>query len=184
MVDSPQTIDGIRFFLGADTQQVDGVTLAAAEPDQWYYEPADYDGDVLWSQGYCDLDTAREVAEERRELLGGILEWRKMRRREQILKRQKDRLSDLVGRVVGMVDRHGQTRWHFARALAHARRASPRECARADALVSVLVQGEPGELHQFIRDHESYEPHGFESDLDCIAADVAGVIERSRQVSE
>jgi hypothetical protein len=177
MVDSPHTIDGIRFFRGADTQQVDGVTLVEAEPDLWYYEPADYDGDVLWSQGYCDLLAAREAAEERRELLGGILEWRK--------KRHKAQLTDWMrkwrlGRVVGMVDRHGQTRCHFARALAHAWRSGPRERARSDALVSALVQGEPGELHQFIHDHESYEPHGFETDLDCIAAHVAGAIERQR----
>jgi hypothetical protein len=62
--ESPHTVDGIRFFLGADTKQVDAVTLRPAEPEYWYYEPEDYDGDVLWSDGYRPYDAACDAARE------------------------------------------------------------------------------------------------------------------------
>jgi hypothetical protein len=54
-----KTIKGIRFFRGDETRQVDssGPIPTKADPEKWYYEPADYEGDVLWSQGYgCYAD--------------------------------------------------------------------------------------------------------------------------------
>lgn len=40
-----------RVFRGDETGQLrfDG---KPADPERWYYEPVDYDGDVLWSRGY------------------------------------------------------------------------------------------------------------------------------------
>lgn len=40
-----------RVFRGDTTGQVrfDG---KPADPELWYYEPVDYEGDVLWSRGY------------------------------------------------------------------------------------------------------------------------------------
>ncbi|MEO7035598.1 MAG: hypothetical protein ABI548_16860 [Polyangiaceae bacterium] len=41
----------VRIFRGDSTKQLrhDGTP---ADPELWYYEPADYEGDVLWSRGY------------------------------------------------------------------------------------------------------------------------------------
>ncbi|TAK10609.1 MAG: hypothetical protein EPO32_14865 [Anaerolineae bacterium] len=49
-------IDNVRLFRGDETKQLqyDG---RPADPELWYFEPADYDGDVLWSKGYrCRAD--------------------------------------------------------------------------------------------------------------------------------
>lgn len=51
----------IRVFSGADTNQVDAVTGQRANPELWYWEPADYDGDVLWSDGRRSLEEMRSV---------------------------------------------------------------------------------------------------------------------------
>jgi len=64
---SPHTVDGIRFFRGSDTKQVDATTLQPADPEYWYYEPDDYDGDVLWSYGYRRYDAACDAAREELE---------------------------------------------------------------------------------------------------------------------
>ena len=52
-----------RFFRGSDTDQVCGITGEKAEPESWYYEPADYEGDVLWSFPYPSEAAARFAAE-------------------------------------------------------------------------------------------------------------------------
>ncbi len=41
-----------RVFKGSETNQIDGCTGEPADPELWYYEPTDYEGDVLWSEGY------------------------------------------------------------------------------------------------------------------------------------
>jgi len=64
---SPHTIDGIRFFLGADTKQVSVNPLQPVDPESWYYEPFDYHGDVLWSDGYSHYADAREASRKERE---------------------------------------------------------------------------------------------------------------------
>lgn len=38
----------IRIFRGDSTQQLDA-SGGPADPEKWYFEPSDYDGDVLWS---------------------------------------------------------------------------------------------------------------------------------------
>jgi hypothetical protein len=49
-----ETIKNVRLFRGDETKQVDssGPVPSKADPEKWYYEPADYEGDVLWSKGY------------------------------------------------------------------------------------------------------------------------------------
>lgn len=59
-----------HFFQGATTKQVDGHTGAKAQPDAWYYEPADYDGDTLWSKPYATRSDAEEAA--RADLESGV----------------------------------------------------------------------------------------------------------------
>jgi hypothetical protein len=46
-----ETIGTMRLFPGHATQQVefDG---RKADPTKWYYEPGDYDGDLLYSKAY------------------------------------------------------------------------------------------------------------------------------------
>ena len=52
-----------RLFQGKTTQRVDSHTRRAADPEAWYYEPLDYEGDVLYSEGYPTADTARAAAD-------------------------------------------------------------------------------------------------------------------------
>jgi hypothetical protein len=51
-----------RVFKGTDTKQVDAISGAPARPDQWYFEPTDYEGDVLWSSGFDEAEDARQEA--------------------------------------------------------------------------------------------------------------------------
>lgn len=53
------------FFLGYATRQVDHTSALPkpADPALWYYEPSDYDGDVLWSSGYLTLEAAQDAAD-------------------------------------------------------------------------------------------------------------------------
>ena len=51
-----------RFFQGASTRQVDGHTGRPADPQAWYYEPADYEGDVLYSAPYATRAEAEDAA--------------------------------------------------------------------------------------------------------------------------
>lgn len=53
-----------RIFQGHETRQIDGHTLEAAIDDDWYWEPADYEGDVLFSGCYADADEAALGAED------------------------------------------------------------------------------------------------------------------------
>jgi hypothetical protein len=46
-------LKGVRIFRGDETKQVTGDSVPRqADPEKYYYEPSDYDGDVLWSIGY------------------------------------------------------------------------------------------------------------------------------------
>lgn len=42
---------GVRIFRGDETGQL-GHDAKPADPEKYYYEPLDYDGDVLWSVGH------------------------------------------------------------------------------------------------------------------------------------
>ena len=42
----------VRVFRGSTTQQVCGDSGRPAAPEGWYWEPADYEGDTLWSPPY------------------------------------------------------------------------------------------------------------------------------------
>jgi hypothetical protein len=53
-----------RVFQGRDTRQIDGHTGKAADAEAWYYEPSDYEGDVLYSVAYASEEAAYEAAEE------------------------------------------------------------------------------------------------------------------------
>lgn len=57
-------MENYRVFQGKDTRQVDGYTGKAALKDSWYYEPSDYEGDVLYSVAYASQEAAYEAAEE------------------------------------------------------------------------------------------------------------------------
>lgn len=47
-----RVLDGkVRIFRGDETRQLDA-SGHPADPEKYYYEPADYDGDALWSIGY------------------------------------------------------------------------------------------------------------------------------------
>lgn len=51
-----ETINNVRLFRGDATEQLqhDG---RKADPELWYWEPVDYEGDVLWSKGHgCRAD--------------------------------------------------------------------------------------------------------------------------------
>lgn len=52
----------VRIFRGDETKQINGTDGSKADPEKWYYEPADYDGDVLWSQGYGSRAEAYHAA--------------------------------------------------------------------------------------------------------------------------
>lgn len=54
-------VDGIRVFQGSETRQV-GANGNKANPKLWYYEPTNYDGDVLWSDGYWSREEAETAA--------------------------------------------------------------------------------------------------------------------------
>jgi len=56
-----QTLDSYRVFLGRESQQVrlDGSNL---DPHAWYYEPLDYDGDVVFDAGFATRDEALHAA--------------------------------------------------------------------------------------------------------------------------
>lgn len=51
------TEHGFRFFLGHESKQVqpNGEPI---DPDAWYFEPVDYNGDVVWS---IDSDSFAEA---------------------------------------------------------------------------------------------------------------------------
>src|SRR3970282_1537053 len=49
---------GYHIFQGKETHQIDGETGRRAPPDAWYFEPDDYDGDVLYSRGMASAEEA------------------------------------------------------------------------------------------------------------------------------
>lgn len=55
----------VRVFRGDTTRQVDdsGPSATPADPEKWYYEPRDYEGDMLWSRGYDSYAEAYHAAE-------------------------------------------------------------------------------------------------------------------------
>jgi hypothetical protein len=53
-----------RIFQGSSTRQVDGHTSKPAQTSGWYWEPEDYEGDVLWSEAYPTREEAAEAATE------------------------------------------------------------------------------------------------------------------------
>jgi hypothetical protein len=52
-----------RIFQEKTTKQVDGHTTRPANPEAWYYEPLDHEGDVLYSEGYPTENAARAAAD-------------------------------------------------------------------------------------------------------------------------
>jgi len=50
-------------FRGSETKQVD-IHGSPALPDRWYWEPDDYNGDILWSDSFNCRDQAEQDAEE------------------------------------------------------------------------------------------------------------------------
>ncbi len=52
-----------RIFPGHVTRQVT-IDGRPALTDRWYWEPASYEGDVLWSIGYATRDEAEAAARE------------------------------------------------------------------------------------------------------------------------
>lgn len=53
-----------RVFQGCETKQVNGVSGKLADAEAWYWEPSDYDGDVLWSKPLASRKEAVEAAKD------------------------------------------------------------------------------------------------------------------------
>lgn len=53
----------IRIFQGKETRQIDGVSGAPVQADGWYWEPDDYEGDVLWSEAFASAQDAQDAAD-------------------------------------------------------------------------------------------------------------------------
>lgn len=51
-----------RIFQGKDTKQIDGHTTRPAQAEGWYYEPSDYESDVLYSSPYMSKEDAETAA--------------------------------------------------------------------------------------------------------------------------
>lgn len=62
-----KTIGGYRFFRGEETKQIDGITGAKAHDRAWYFEPIDYEGDVLFSSPFDTLTLAVVGCDEYRK---------------------------------------------------------------------------------------------------------------------
>lgn len=56
------TTSTVRIFRGSETKQIDGHTCKPAHNGLFYYEPANYDGDVLYSTGHVLLVDACKAA--------------------------------------------------------------------------------------------------------------------------
>lgn len=59
--DSRLETSKVRIFRGDATKQI-GSDGSHADPEKWYYEPRDYDGDVLWSIGFGSYAEAYHAA--------------------------------------------------------------------------------------------------------------------------
>ncbi len=53
----------VRVFQGKDTKQEthDG---RPASPERWYWEPADYEGDALWTSAFPSRESAEMAARD------------------------------------------------------------------------------------------------------------------------
>lgn len=60
-IDADDTVDGYRVFRGRDSKQVrpNGKPL---DPRAWYYEPNDYEGDVVFDEGCATREEAQKCA--------------------------------------------------------------------------------------------------------------------------
>jgi hypothetical protein len=58
-------LHSIRVFRGDETEQVaiHVAGLSPPDPNLWYWEPAEYDGKVLYSKGYATREEAIYAAE-------------------------------------------------------------------------------------------------------------------------
>lgn len=56
-----------RVFQGKDTKQI-YYDRRPAQPNHWFYEPEDYEGDVIWGYAYLSKEEAIEAAENDGEL--------------------------------------------------------------------------------------------------------------------
>jgi hypothetical protein len=54
-------VPNVRIFRGYETRQIDS-SGHPADHEKWYYEPSDYEGDVLWSRGYGSRAEAYHAA--------------------------------------------------------------------------------------------------------------------------
>jgi hypothetical protein len=54
----------IRIFQGRETKQLDGVTSKRPKKSAWYWEPADYEGDLTWSRPTSSFERAVAAAEQ------------------------------------------------------------------------------------------------------------------------
>lgn len=63
----PAAPDGYRVFAGGATRQVDGITGRHPSTHDWFFEPVDYEGDTLWSEGYATRQEAIDAAYAYRE---------------------------------------------------------------------------------------------------------------------
>jgi len=61
-INSISNVIGVRVFRGDSTRQLD-YQGQKADPEKWYYEPASYDGDMLWSVGFGSQAEAYHAAE-------------------------------------------------------------------------------------------------------------------------
>ena len=53
-----------RILQGKETQQITGHTREPATATAWYWEPADDEGDVLYSNAYTEAEEAARAAED------------------------------------------------------------------------------------------------------------------------
>lgn len=63
MTTTKKTFNSYRIFRGSETEQVDPWVGESADADSWFWEPEDYDGDVLYSRSYESEDEATAAAE-------------------------------------------------------------------------------------------------------------------------
>lgn len=53
-----------RIFPGSETRQLQGHTHEPAVEQGWYWQPRDYQGDVLYSNPYADAEEAGLAGED------------------------------------------------------------------------------------------------------------------------
>lgn len=65
--DEPNAVDGYRVFRGRESRQLNAYGNAL-DPHAWYYEPSDYEGDVVFDTGFATRAEAERAA--RRHAMG------------------------------------------------------------------------------------------------------------------